>query len=597
MARFVSHGSDLVYQAAEAFRDQCLMAEGSLLFDDISLWTATNLAELHKAFNAAPDVSQRNFLEKFRDQIRPAGQGVIRLAAEVVAVHFLFPSNVGGARKRELIQEVLSWSEDVLPEDRLICQALNRGIGSGGYGFNARRPFELGYLIDVALSWKSKTAQGDLASIQDPWKFRDFLDSVEGGDSRQLRHMLLHLFFPDQFERIASRDHKWRIDVAFSGLVENPSDDMDERLLSIRKALEELLPEAQLDFYQTPLSETWYDTAEGSDQFAPLEVIHYKKQIVLYGPPGTGKTHRARSVGERIIHSAALDKWGAGKYFKNLETVRQSARSHIHVLQLHPAYSYEDFIRGLHLANGKTEYRLGFLPKLVVEHINTESKDTRLPHVLILDEMNRADLSRLLGECFSLLEYRDKVVTLPGTDSHGNQLTIEIPSDLYIIGTMNLIDQSIEQVDFALRRRFLWISCPYDAETLLTVVRGRWDADPAPYNPWDRVEADFKRLASAASALNAAISQSDLLGPQYEIGHTYFFDITSFLRQELQGAKAGRKYFLWRGGRPMVPVEKLWRLSLRPLLFEYLAGLRGQEREDELGRLEAVFFSSQDPVE
>lgn len=227
----------------------------------------------------------------------------------------------------------------------------------------------------------------------------------------------------------------------------------------------------------------------------------------------------------------------------------------------------------------------------------TLGKEEWLPHVLILDSMNCTDLSRMLGECFSALENREKTVILSGTDASGQQLRLTIPSDLYIVGTMNLIDQSVEQVDFALRRRFLWVFCGFGADALLQVIQSRWTDKPAGVNGWDCVEEDFKRLVSAAAALNDAIRQSDLLGPQYEIGHTYFFDTEHFLRQELEGTTGARKIFLWRKNRPEPPVARLWNLSLKPLLCEYLSGLRAQEREKELKRLEAIFFSPPEPEE
>lgn len=66
--------------------------------------------------------------------------------------------------------------------------------------------------------------------------------------------------------------------------------------------------------------------------------------------------------------------------------------------------------------------------------------------------MNRTDLSRMLGECFSLLEDRNQIIELPARDGDGAAMQLRIPDDLFVIGTMNLIDQSIEQIDFALRR-------------------------------------------------------------------------------------------------------------------------------------------------
>ena len=596
MARYSDRDTSNTYKAAELFREQCLRRDGSLLFNDLPLWTSENLDKLYTVFVAAPDEGDRSFIDKFRDQVKPAGQSITRLAAEVLAVYFLFPSNVSGSRKGELVTEVLSWGSDSLVEDHPVRKAFSAGIGSGGQGYNTRRPNELWFLIEFARIWKKTPKDQQEAALADPWRFEAAIDGVEGADTRQLRHMLLHLLFPDQFERIASGNHKRRIVNAFQGLVRDASDDEDKQLLAIRQELEGLLPGQKLDFYWPPLEAAWYDTAEGSAEFAPLEVIRYKKQVVLYGPPGTGKTFRAKRLAERIIRSEALVKYGPARYFREQNAIDEAVRSRVHRLQLHPTYSYEDFVRGLHInENGGTEYRPGYLPELIKD-INQEEAVTRLPHVLILDEINRTDLSKMLGECFSLLEDRNESIELPGRDSNDNVLTLRIPDDLFIIGTMNLIDQSIEQVDFALRRRFLWILCPFDREALVAAIESLWSKAGVNLE-WDRVEGEFRRLASAATALNHEIGTSALLGPQYEVGHTYLLDVVAFLKEDLGPRPRFRKTFLWSRNGARRPVEQVWQLSLRPLLHEYLSGLEASAREAELKKLEAVFLNPPETAE
>src|SRR4051794_5933910 len=105
MAHFNDEGRDTAptYQAAEAFRDRCLLADRSLLFDDATVWTAANLDQLREKFVEAYDASDRTFVEKFKDQVQGGDQPVVRLAAEALAVYFLFPSNVTAHRKRELV--------------------------------------------------------------------------------------------------------------------------------------------------------------------------------------------------------------------------------------------------------------------------------------------------------------------------------------------------------------------------------------------------------------------------------------------------------------------------------------------------------------
>ena len=279
------------------------------------------------------------------------------------------------------------------------------------------------------------------------------------------------------------------------------------------------------------------------------------------------------------------------RQYPGLRTKRQGPRpAGDHRLQLHPAYSYEDFVRGLHVSeSGATEYRAGYLLNLI-DDIEQQTSEIRLPHVLILDEMNRTDLSRMLGECFSLLEDRNQTIELPALTIDGTSLELRIPDDLIVIGTMNLIDQSIEQIDFALRRRFLWLLCPFDAEALVTAAESKWiELDTGV--EWDRVEPDFQKLSDVAVALNKEIHDSPLLGPQYEIGHTYLLDVVFFLQKFLGPHPNRKQVYLWnKKGHALEPVLQVWNFSLRPLLEQYLAGLDATARNDELNNLADVIL-------
>lgn len=154
MARYSEHNTNKIYQVANAFRDNCLLKDGSLLFEGASVWRPDLLDRIHTAFVATPDEGDRSFIVKFKDQIGQAGQEVIRLAAEILCVYFLFPSSVGGVRKRQVVNEVLGWAGDSLPESHLVSGAFSNGIGSGGQGYNTRRPFEIAFLIELAIAWK-----------------------------------------------------------------------------------------------------------------------------------------------------------------------------------------------------------------------------------------------------------------------------------------------------------------------------------------------------------------------------------------------------------------------------------------------------------
>jgi 5-methylcytosine-specific restriction enzyme B len=281
------------------------------------------------------------------------------------------------------------------------------------------------------------------------------------------------------------------------------------------------------------------------------------------------------------------------------ELVRQQVRRR----QLHQAYSYEDFVVGLRVAeNGETEPYRGDLLQLIDEIRQTRvtSMDPEpLPWVLILDEINRTDLSRLLGEAFSALDDRDAQIDLPAVGGHQVD-PFKFPDDLFLIGTMNTIDQSVEQLDFAMRRRFFWLHSGFRRHVIPMVVRDRWqalDMQMRPWianHPWEALEPEILRLADYAAALNHAIADSPLLGADYEIGHTYFFDVVGFIcdQPRLRSSATSAGSYLWAmDGRPTAALIDMWSHSLEPLLADYLSGLDGGARDAHLRELEAVFLA------
>ena len=158
-----------------------------------------------------------------------------------------------------------------------------------------------------------------------------------------------------------------------------------------------------------------------------IRAIQRKKQAIFYGPPGTGKTYVARLIARHLI--------GGGDSFAE-------------VLQFHPSYAYEDFIQGLRpkaLKGGGLEYAM--VPGRFKD-ICERARECKGACVLVLDEINRANLARVFGELMYLLEYRAESVPLAGGER------FQIPENALIIGTMNTADRSIALVDHALRRRF-----------------------------------------------------------------------------------------------------------------------------------------------
>ena len=164
-----------------------------------------------------------------------------------------------------------------------------------------------------------------------------------------------------------------------------------------------------------------------------VELLEDKGQVILYGPPGTGKTYLAQELAKELVS-------------------HESRRT---LVQFHPSTSYEDFVEGYRPAgasdDGGIRYKLtpGPLARMAAQASAAPKQD----HVMIIDEINRANLPRVFGELLFLLEYRDKSVqTL-----YRPEEPFRLPKNLWFIGTMNTADRSIALVDAALRRRFHFV--------------------------------------------------------------------------------------------------------------------------------------------
>ncbi len=269
-----------------------------------------------------------------------------------------------------------------------------------------------------------------------------------------------------------------------------------DALNALKKSLEAWQPIQKLS--ELPKWDT-----DDKDAAAIAEVLEkHKREVILYGPPGTSKTRLARMVAARLA---------------------ENDQARVKFVQFHPSYGYEDFIEGIvpREVGGKVSFTL---ESKVFKQFSREARDEPGKRfVMLIDEINRADLSKVMGELFTCLEYRGESVRL--LYSHE---PFQIPPNLYIIGTMNTLDRSTFDIDYALRRRFYFYEVPPSEGRLRSILTG------------NGVDAGLQDLC--VGALTGTRHQG------YELGHAYFKDV-----------------------RQPEDVRTLWLHQLKPLLDQYFS--------------------------
>jgi MoxR-like ATPase len=209
-----------------------------------------------------------------------------------------------------------------------------------------------------------------------------------------------------------------------------------------------------------------------------VKFVTRKQHVIFQGPPGTGKTYVAERLARYLV-SKSTDQW--------------------EVVQFHPAYSYEDFIQGYYPVPAGIALQFELKSGRFLEFCDRAAKDkSDSPYVLIIDEINRANLARVFGELMYLMEYRDKAIALAAGGCH-----FKIPKNVFLIGTMNTADRSIALVDHALRRRFSFIRLKPEYKIL--------EGELSKYN---FPAAD---LILTLKEINQAIDD-----PNYEVGISFF---------------------------------------------------------------------------
>jgi 5-methylcytosine-specific restriction protein B len=251
-----------IFRAAEHWCAQALKGDGSV-FSERALWRLEYLEAIEQYYVNKIDETDRSFLEKLKEQLTPTTPETKELVAEMLWVMLLCPSNFTPEKKREDVNLVWSWSGQALSGDLpwLSNQTL-KGIGSAGQSFSYNRWRELTFFVRFMLAFKRLDPSERNRLLQDGWAFAHWLTEIPEEGSRQLRHMILFLLFPGQFERTFAGTDRRQIVISFTGKSKAEVDslsplEIDRELLQIRRTQEEKYGTKELDFYLPPLSGLW----------------------------------------------------------------------------------------------------------------------------------------------------------------------------------------------------------------------------------------------------------------------------------------------------------------------------------------------------
>ncbi len=254
-------------------------------------------------------------------------------------------------------------------------------------------------------------------------------------------------------------------------------------------------------------------------------LLYDKRQVIFQGPPGTGKTYVAQALANCLAGS----------------------KDRVTLVQFHPSYAYEDFVRGFRptVIGGQAGFDLQDGPLLRAAEKAGNDRDSK--HFLIIDEINRGNLAKVFGELYFLLEYRDKKIRMQYQKE--GEPDFSLPPNLYIIGTMNTADRSIALVDLALRRRFYFVEFHPDNEPVKGVL-SRWLKENVP---------TMEGVAKVVERANEKLSHD-------------------------RHAAIGPSYFIKKGLDKKI-VRRIWQHSVLPYIEERLFGDENRIKEFDFEKL------------
>jgi 5-methylcytosine-specific restriction protein B len=299
-----------------------------------------------------------------------------------------------------------------------------------------------------------------------------------------------------------------------------PIPEKPQRTLSFSPVTPELVTKLHMDFAEL-------------DKIRDL--LWERKQVIFYGPPGTGKTYLAAHLARHLTEDGAVK-----------------------LVQFHPSYTYEDFFEGFRPSpggDGSLTFTLRAGPFRDFAEVAAANPSTA--YILIVDEINRANLAKVFGELYFLLEYRDSSISL----QYSPDKEFTLPQNLFIIGTMNTADRSIARIDTAMRRRFSFV----ELDPRIPPVQGllaRWlSSSNLPNEPARLLDELNRRLEDADAAI----------GPSY------------LMKEPIYARPDG--------------LERVWQYEIMPLLEDLFYGQRDLAEAYGLESLRKAVASTPAPPE
>lgn len=283
------------------------------------------------------------------------------------------------------------------------------------------------------------------------------------------------------------------------------------------------------------------------------KLLEKNYNLILTGAPGTGKTYMTESIAKDIMGLNENDIVPEERYC---------------FVQFHPSYDYTDLVEGLRPIKSNGQVVFERTDGIFKEFCAKAANDTGNKYVFVIDEINRGEISKIFGELFFSIDpgYREGSRKMK-TQYHNlivNDKNLEknypfkdgffVPKNVFIIGTMNDIDRSVESMDFAFRRRFSFAEITA-SESESMIYAKSWDADLT------------NEAISRMQRLNAAIIDPKVgnLTTQFQIGGAYFLKIESYNTSDASHA-----------------AERLWDYHLKGTLYEYFRGEPDAEIKMEL---------------